>query len=110
MPDLETYAPPADDENISIYGFETLDTASRAMRAVSNAFCSYSDSKLYRCDDKYYIFVRPDDITNMERDAFDSIINQFGEKHRSNTIARAYIAEHGEIMIKNNAVNLLATL
>jgi adapter protein MecA 1/2 len=109
-PKTETYTVPNDEENISIYKFASLEIASKAMKILQKAFCSFSDSRLYSCTDEYYLFVSPTDITNMEKNVFDGIINEFGKKYRSNPVTRAHIAENGELIIKNNAVNVLAQL
>ncbi len=110
QPKNETYTVPNDEENISIYKFATLEIAAKAMKVVKKAFCNFSDSKLYLSDKEYYLFLSPNDIVGMERGIFDGIISEYGVKHRSNPVTRAYIAEHGELVIKNNAVNVLANL
>lgn len=109
-PELENYKLPADDDNLVIYRFDSINTAAKAARVLSHTFPSYTDSTLYLCEKKYYFLINDTDITGMDKNAFNGIISQYGTKHPSNAISKAYIREHGEAVIKNNAAAILAEL
>lgn len=98
-----------DDDRVTVFSFKTLDD-------VTNASCrldeKYKGSNvLYKYDDEYYLVAQNDnDEDNIFVDEMDSILSEYGQKHISNLISKYYLAEHGEVIIKKDAVKVLASI
>ena len=45
----------------------------------------------------------------VETDSLDLIFSEYGDKHTSNVISKYFLAEHGEIIIKENVINIFAS-
>lgn len=99
---------PIDDSSLSIYSFDTLDISSDACRPIVNNYDGIS--QLYKYEGNYYLVVQNDSIINMDTDTFDNILTEYGKKHISTVVSKAFLMEHSEIIIKSNAVSVLASL
>lgn len=94
--------------NISIYSFNKLDDVEYACQILKNYYCG--SSSLYKYSDRYYLILTNDNITMPNIEDFDTIISEFGQKHISNLMSMGFLNEHGEIIINDNALNIMAVL
>jgi len=102
----ETTTDPAyEPSSLSIFSFIKLDDAVLAAKRVRS--CFMGQSRLYRCDNHYFLTVQ-EDVDNDALLEAETILFEYGEKHVSSHISESYLREHGEIMIEYQAVEKLA--
>lgn len=99
---------PIDNNSISIYSFNNLDIACNACKFVLSNYDG--ESQLYKHEGSYFLVIQNDSITNISNDDFDSLITEFGKKHVSTAVSKAFLMEHSEVIIKANALSVLANL
>ncbi len=97
-----------DDSNIIIYSFDKIDDISAAAHKANKFFSG--TNILYRYNDKYFLVIQNDNGEDaVETDSLDLIFSEYGYKHTSNVISKYFLAEHGEIIIKENVINIFAS-
>lgn len=96
-------------KNITIYSFRCLDDVFSASSRLQPTF--RGASSLYKYDGKYFICLQlPFKTAVIKMGDLETILDEYGEKHISNTISRGFLLEHGETIINANAVNKLASV
>lgn len=93
-------------ENMSIYEFYTLDDVCLVAKVLYARFSG--ESVLVKKDKKYFLVLNNnagDEITDEE---LEIIIGEYGKKRIVNPISKAYLFEHGEVIIKENAIDVLS--
>ncbi len=104
----EEYNENDDDSNIIIYSFDKIDDISAAAHKADKFFSG--TNILYRYNDKYFLVIQNDNGEDaVETDSLDLIFSEYGYKHTSNVISKYFLAEHGEIIIKENVINIFAS-
>ncbi|MFV0315115.1 MAG: adaptor protein MecA [Anaerotignum sp.] len=95
-----------DAENLLIFSFESLDDVTNASLRLEN--CYQGESCLFKNNQRFFLVLQPD-LSTMEDHHVNIalILDEFGDKHVSTALAKAHLKEHGEIMIKENAVKTL---
>ncbi len=94
---------------ITIYSFETMDNAADSAKRIHPVFSG--KSSLYKNKDHYYlILIRPLSGTGIGTDNIEAMLSEYGTKQVSGPVAKAYITEHGEAIIKDDAVNILSNI
>lgn len=102
--DCET---PVDSENILIYSFASLEDISKLAPKISRLYTG--TNILYKYNDRYFLALQNDNISDcLETDTLDLILSEYGRKHVSTIISKYFLIEHGEVLIKNNAVKTFA--
>ncbi len=97
----ESYA--SEEKDIYIYSFKTLeDIISLASRLEYNA-----SNMIYKYQDRYFLTLEKQDSFNTN---IENVISEYGQKHISNIISKCYLDEHGEIIIKNDALKILSSI
>ncbi len=100
-----------DSENskVTIYCFETMDNAANSAKRISPVFSG--ESSLYKNKDSYYLILnRPASGNDVGTDNIEVMLSEYGTKQTSGPVAKAYITEHGEAIIKTDAVSILSTI
>ena len=100
-----------DSENskVTIYCFETMDNAANSAKRISPVFSG--ESSLYKNKDSYYLILnRPASGNDVGTDNIEVMLSEYGTKQTSGPVAKAYITEHGEAIIKADAVSILSTI
>ncbi len=94
-----------DDEEIYIYSFKTLDDIISLSERLNESY--EGNNILYKYQDRYFLSMQKNDtfVTSL-----DSVVSEYGQKHISNIISKYYLDEHGEVIIKNNALSILSTI
>ncbi len=93
------------ENEIYIYSFKTLDD----IISLSTRLSIEYDGKniLYKYEDKYFLSLEK---KNNMINYIEPIISEYGQKHVSNIISKHYLDEYGEIIIKNDAINILSNI
>jgi len=100
-----TAEPPYQPSGLSIFSFLKLDDTVLAAKRLHN--CFMGQSRLYRCDNHYFLTVQEDVDEEALLEA-EIVLFEYGEKHVSSSISENYLREHGEIMIEYQAIEKLA--
>ena len=103
---LEPVHENADEKNISIFSFDTLDDVAGASVCLMPIF--NGTSRLYKNENRYFLLLQQQDGETLCKD-IEAILHEYGQKHISNTISMHYLNEHGEVIIQEDAVHKLDT-
>ena len=110
--DIKEEAPELKDpknSKISVFSFKSIDDAAFGAKRISASF--FGKSSLYKRKSLYYlILVRNRLDAQLEEDNLEVLLSEYGTKQVSTNVFAASIAEHGEAIIKNNAVNILSSI
>ena len=94
-----------DEQEIYIYSFKNLDDI---ISLSSRLYEIYNGKNiLYKYQDRYFLSLQKNTLLISD---IESILSEYGKKHISNIISKYYLAEHGEIIIKDNALSILANM
>lgn len=91
--------------NIYIYSFATIDDVIN----LSNRIKDFKNmlSVLYKFNDEYFLLIQePFSVTNN----LDYLLLEYGEKHSGHITGKYHLEEHGEVIIKSEALNILSSL
>jgi len=87
---------------IYIYSFDLIDdVASLSKRLVS---LQEGKSSLYKNDGLYFL------VLENYRTNIDLIAKEYGTKHISDLVSKHYLVEHGEVVIKKQAIEILSKI
>lgn len=96
-------------ENITIYSFKDLDNAIKASLRLSGIYTG--TNILCKFEEKYFLILENDNSDDdLTIETLDSVLYEYGQKHTSNVITKYYLYEHGEIIIKEGAIKVLASI
>ncbi len=99
----------ANEANISIFSFPTLDAATEASVRLLGVFSG--TNRLFKNHDKFFLLLENDVLSDgLTTEDLEGILREYGQKHISTIMAKYYLEEHGEVIIKRNAVNILANI
>ena len=97
----------ANDNLISVFEFNRLDDVSLVSRNLFGRFTG--ESYLLKMKGNYFLILQNnsslDEISDKD---LEIIIGEYGRKRAVNPISRAYLFEHGELIIDNPAIDILS--
>lgn len=97
---------PENEDGISIFSFDTIDEAAGASDRICRRF--HGLSSLFKMEDRYFLFIHnkvPEYVSSAD---LESVLAEYGQKHISTSVTQYYLYEHGEQVIKHNAVQALS--
>jgi adapter protein MecA 1/2 len=98
---------PADSvDSISIFSFDTLDTATDAVSRLCGRFDGVS--RVYKCDGRYFLLLQNETEDGCNTADIEAVLYEYGQKHVSNAISKQYLTERGDVLIAENAVEKLS--
>ncbi len=96
-----------ENEDLLIFSFQTLDEAIQASLRLHD--CYQGENELYKSNERFFLVLQADTYPAEEsNDYIELILNEFGQKHISTSLAKYYLLEHGETLIATNAIEILA--
>ncbi len=98
----------AEEMDYLVYSFESLDDVSGLCSRIRNAFDGYSS--LYKYKGSYYLIITNDFMSELSAEGFGMIASEYGIKHISSPVTKAYLEEYGEVIIAKNAVEVMADI
>lgn len=101
---IEPAAEPRE-ESISIFSFDTLDTAADAAVRLASYFAGVSC--LYKMSGRYYLTLQNESENDRTTADLETVLHEYGQKHVSNVISKQYLCERGELLIKDGALEKL---
>lgn len=87
-----------------IFRFSDFENVCNAASAISNSFDG--ESTLYKLADEYYMLIIPDDRLMMLE--IEKVMLEFSQRQERTLISHGRLNELADVMIKNNAVEVLA--
>lgn len=99
----------ASEENsdILIYSFPALDDVINVSLRLDGKF--KGESAVYKNENKYFLVLQGDTYTAEESsEELELVLKEYGQKHISTPLAKYYLLEHGETIIRDKAVKALA--
>ncbi len=97
------------DKNIEtiIYSFAELDDVIDVSLRLGSLFCG--NSALYKYKNQYFLILEGNTYSKEEgAEIIPLILEEYGQKESSSTLSAYFLAEHGETLLKENAVTSLA--
>ena len=93
-----------------LFSFKDLNQATVAATAVNNRF--NGSSILYKnpVNLRYYLFIRSDDMNLDEFTGVNNTLSEYGVREKLSYATVSYLNEHDEVIIRRNAVKILAEL
>ena len=91
-----------------VYAFESLDNVCAACAAVRKVYKGASD--LVKYDGRYHLILGAAPAAKAAPHAFELGLADFGRKQSASPMARMFLLEHGEILVRDAAVTQLAGL
>ncbi len=94
-------------ENLIIFSFDNIDLVANVSKRIESKF--EGTTILYKNEKKYYLLletIKSKKIAN--QDEIENILNEYGDKHISTGESKFYLKEHGEVIIKKDALKVLA--
>ena len=88
---------------VYIYKFRNFDDIISAAKHILNVF--NGESTVYCCDNTYYLHLDP--IDALDASNIESVTCEFGRRIIGGPVFLARLREHGEAIIKNNALDIL---
>lgn len=95
---------------VLIYSFDSLSQITDISKRLKSLYVG--DSSVYKLNSRFYLVL--DKLENQNQNKkllshLELILLEYGHKHISNNISKYYLIEHGEVLIKANALNILYT-
>ena len=108
MPEIGAHANTCHDE--LFFKFDTLDRVSMACNRLLAFYAGCS--VLYKKDGKYYLWLHDftNEKLNIPTTSFSHILAEYGNLEHSAPLNSTYLLEHGEIIIKESAVQIMANI
>ncbi len=96
-----------DDDVIVVYSFDTIDDISAVAHKLNGIYSG--TNSLYKYENKYFLVVQNDNLSDeIEADTLDLILSEYGQKHVSNVVSKYFLAEHAEVIVKNDVIKTFA--
>ena len=96
-----------EDSEILVYSFAALDDAIEAALRIKDIY--FGTNELYKMDGRFFLMLQNDMAKEtVDIEDLSLILNEYGQKHISSVLSKYYLVEHGELIVKNPAVKILA--
>ena len=95
------------EDSITVFSFARLDDCAGAASRLFG--CFNSSSVLYKYNERFYLVLQnnnPEDRLSTED--LENVLHEYGTKHVSTVMSKSFLTEHGEVMIRAAAVDVLA--
>ena len=94
------------DSQLTIFSFKSLDEAASATARLFGSFTG--KNSLYKSDGRFYLIIHNDNQDDrLSIASIELILNEYGQKHISTPLSVVYLEEHGEVIIQDDAVDIL---
>lgn len=94
------------DEDVCVYSFDSFDIVSQVAAKLVSVY--ESKSSLFKYKDVYYLVMNTCDE---EKPTYiNLILSEFGQKQNVSELSEYFLLEHGETIIRYNAISVLASI
>ncbi len=94
--------------NLTIFSFDSLDTAMFATKRVPSDI--EFKSSLVLSNERYYLTLETKKLEDKEFEMIETRLFEYGDKHISTLESRQHLFEHGDVIIKKDALKVLSEL
>jgi len=94
-------------ERVHVYSFKCIDDAVDLSARLTSVYLG--KSSMYKYNDKYFMVFDNAQGAKAIR-GFENVLSEYGARHVSGEITKYYLIEHGETMIAEDAVHVLAKI
>lgn len=95
---------PIIDEDVCVYSFKSIDTICDVAKRLLKVY--ESKSSLFKYDNTYYLVMNTCD--EERANYINSILSEYGNKMNISELSEYFFLEHGDTIIRNNAIPILA--
>lgn len=114
--DIDTYhkssktkSTKAQDENlVLIYSFSSFDQLTNASQRINSIYCGMNSLYKYS-EGTYFLVLQPNFMHKISPNHLQAVLDEFGTKHVSSPLGENHLMEHGELLIKDKAIEVLTT-
>ncbi len=93
--------------NLAIFSFDSIDTVTFATKRIPSEI--KFKSSLILNNERYYLTLETRKLEDNEFVNIEKFLFEYGQKHISTLESRQYLIEHGEVIIKKDAVKILSS-
>jgi len=93
--------------NIYIYSFKQMDDAINLSSRLFDTF--EGESSMHKYNNEYFMVFDNNSNSQSYRN-FEAVLNEYGQKYISGVITKYHLLEHGETLISEEAVQILAKI
>ena len=90
-----------------IYSFDKLDDVVEVSNRIYHLYCGANSLYKDIYNNRYFLVLHKNYFVNSNPSEIESILSEYGNKHVSSPLSEGFLAEHGEIMIQNKAIEVL---
>ncbi len=94
--------------NLAIFSFDSLDTVAFATKRVPSDI--EFKSSLVLNNERYYLTLETKKLADEEFSKIETRLFEYGDKHISTIESRQHLFEHGEVIIKKDALKVLSEI
>lgn len=93
--------------SLIIYSFDKLDDVVEVSNRIYHLYCGANSLYKDIYNNRYFLVLHKNYFVNSNPSEIESILSEYGNKHVSSPLSEGFLAEHGEIMIQNKAIEVL---
>ncbi len=93
---------------LTIFSFDSIDTTAFATKRIPSDITF--KSQLILNNERFYLTLEAKKVDSEEFSKIEDRLFEYGEKHISTVESKQLLVEHGEIIIKKDAINVLSKL
>jgi len=94
------------EDSHAVFSFKALDMAAAAASAINPHFSG--QSQLYKLNGDFFLWIQNETEDDRPTSELEAILAEFGQKHMTSSLGQQYLAEHGEEIIKADAIGKLS--
>ncbi|WP_341875874.1 adaptor protein MecA [Defluviitalea saccharophila] len=94
-------------QSITIYSFSKLDDVIDVSIRLYPLYCGANSLYKDLESKKYFLVLHKNYFSNTNPNEIESILSEYGNKHVSSPLSEGFLAEHGELMIQDKAIEVL---
>lgn len=107
--DMESVTKTTSPQNIAlVFTFENIDKIISLAKVLQSKY--HGQNSIYQRENLYYLLVNQSGHTPEEFNQICNILCEFGNRTNMNVYSEAYLAEHCELILKDNALTDLASI
>ncbi len=97
-----------EESGVLIYSFNDIDYAISACHQLDSIY--KGKSALYKYNEIYYLYLDFSSNKNTKQSSLTYLLRDFGELTSKSAVSKAFLSEHGEVILKANVVKKLSSI
>ncbi len=93
-------------DQMLMYCFNNLDEVTSVAHRIQTLY--FGSNSIYKYSDKYFLILNDNQSHNSSVSLLISVLSEFGEQGYSSDLNKNFLMEHGDVIIKENAIDILA--